>query len=385
MTLADLWQVRLPREAAKVSRGLAFGLADGHFLAAIPPAAAWAPPAAAAVGFAAGALTLGYQRVFTEALWFVLLAAVAGFLATGLGVALMAGFVTGDFFVGQRQWALFGFDGLFDDGLLAGVLRIRLPMLIGYALLAGLVLYLPQLARLLIVDVPKVKDLPRPAAFGIALALNLLVVAVGTRLWAEASAVLVRPLFTWQGGQPTAAAVGTLQTRASWIVLAAAFATAARVVLLWWIYGDQGRIERVVRVEEAVADGPGRTPWLDRAGPVVSSVAAAAFTAFALAGIIESWWVAVVLFAVFLALRLLREGAISPRLEGWRQAMARIPVLIRLAVALLVVDGVRRGFVDASDPTFNRLALYVAASVIVLYLLLPGAPAAVPDSRTGRP
>jgi len=373
---AGLWQVRFPRAAATVSRGLAFSLADGHFLAALPPAAGWAPPALFAVGFATGATTLGYARVFSEALWIVLLAAAAGFLATQLGAALTAGFALGDFLLGQRVWDVNSpvGAGLFDDGLLAGLLRVRLPMLIGYALLAGLAVYLPRLARLLIADIPKVENLPRPAAFGLALALNAVVVAVTTRLWAESCAVLVRPLFTWQGGSPSTIAVSTLQVRASWVVLVAVLATAARFALLWWVYGDRARMERVVAVEEAVAQGPGTTPWLERAGPVAGAVGAAAFTTLILAGVVEAWWVAAVLFAVFCLLRLLREGRIPPRLDGWKQTAARIPVLIRLAVALLVVDTVRRVFVDANDADFTRLALFLGLSVVVLYLLLPGPP-----------
>lgn len=376
-TPATWWQVGLPRAAVRLSRGLGFCLADGHFLAAVPPVARWVPPALFALGVAAGALTLGYERVFTEALWIVLLAAAVGFLATQLGAAFVGGLALGDFVVGQRVWDVSTFRGagVLDDGLLAGLIRVRVPMLIGYALLAGLAVYLPRLARLLIADVPGVHNLPRPAAFGVALALNGLVIAVATRLWAESTAVLVRPLFTWQDDSPSTPAVATLQARASWLVLVALLATAGRCALLWWVYSDRGRIERVVAVEEAVAPGAGHTPWLERAGPVPTAVGAAALTTLVLAGVVESLWVAAVLFAVFATLRLLREGLIPPRLDGWRRTAARIPALIRLAVALLVVDTVRRLFVDANDQTFTPLALSLALSVAVLYLLLPGAPA----------
>lgn len=371
-----LWQVRLPRRAARLSRGLAFCMADGHFLAAVPPAATWAPPALCAVGFAGGATTFGYERVFSEALWIVLLAAAAGFLATQLGVAFVGGFALGDFFVGQQVWRVPSVgDGALTDGLLAGLLRIRLPMLIGYALLAGLAVYLPRLARRLIADIPRVGNLPGPVALRSALGLNLLVVAVATLLWAESSALLVRPLFTWQGRSPSTVAVATLQVRATWVVIVALLATAGRCALLYWVYGDRRRAERLVAVEAAVAQGPGTTPWLERAGPVAGAVGAAASTTLVLAGVIETWWVAVVLFAVFVALRCVREGMVLAQLEAWKQTTARVPVLARLAVALLAVDTLRRVFADAGDATFNRLALSLAVSVVALYLLLPGAPA----------
>jgi hypothetical protein len=367
------WFVTLPRVAARVSRGLAFSLADGHFLAAVPPVAAWAAPALGVLGFAGGALTLGYERVFSEALWIVLVAAAAGCLATSLGVAFTAGFAAGDFLVGQRQWSL----PLVGD-LLAGILRFRLPMLIGYALLAALAVLLPRLARALIADIPRTERLPKTAAFAILTALNVIILGVAVRLWAESSAVLVRPLFTWQGTTPTAVAVSTLQERSAWVVTAAVVAAIGRSALLWWVYAREERTRAVLEVEQAVAEGPGRTPLLERFGPALGSIGSAAVTTFVLAGVIERWWTAAVVFAVFLVLRLLRQGVIPPRLEGWKRTAARVPVLLRLALALLVADTLRRAFVDEFDVSFTRLALYLAASAVVLYLLLPGEPAEAP-------
>jgi len=62
-----------------------------------------------------------------------------------------------------------------------------------------------------------------------------------------------------------------------------------------------------------------------------------------------------------------------------------VPALLRLAVALLVADTLRRAFVPESDVSFTRLALYVAVSVVVLYLLLPGAPAAAGPPQDPQP
>lgn len=148
-----------------------------------------------------GALTLGYDRVFTESVWIVLIVTLAGFFATHLGLAFAIGFAVGDFLVGQRQWTLDRF-GITGNDLLAGLLRVRLPLLIGYAILAAVAVYLPRLARALIADIPRIERLPKEATFAVVGLLNLIVVAVAARLWAEASAVLVRPLFTWQFQQP---------------------------------------------------------------------------------------------------------------------------------------------------------------------------------------
>lgn len=365
-----------------MSRGLAFSLADGHFLAATSRTGSWAPPAVLLTGLVAGAGTIGYERVPTEALWIVLTACAAGFLATHLGLVFVAGLATGDFLLGQRVWFASRLGGLLDEGLLAGLVRIRLPMLIGYALLAALAVYLPRLARSLLADLPRADRLPWQGAFAVAGVLNIVVVAVGARLWAEATAVLVRPLFTWRGARPAAEAVVTLQEQGGWVVLAAVAATIVRFAVLLWAHADTGRAGRVRAAEEALAGRDGRTPAVERAGPVTRSVAAAAGTTLILAGVIEAWWVAGVTFAVFLVLRLVRHGVIPPRLQRWRHVAARVPVLLRLAVALVVVDTLRRLFVDESAATFTPLALYVTGAVVVLYLLLPGPPAGSP-ARTG--
>lgn len=89
---------------------------------------------------------------------------------------------------------------------------------------------------------------------------------------------------------------------------------------------------------------------------------------------IETWWTAIVMFAVFLALRLLRAGVVPPRLDTWKRTAARVPVLLRLAAALLVVDTLRRAFVAEAGASFTPLALYITGSVVILYLLLPGTP-----------
>lgn len=371
------WWVRVPAAAVRVSRGLGFALADGHFLTASPRVAALAPSVLAIVGLAAGATTLGYDRAFTEALWVMIVAALAGHVAGGLGAAFVGGFAIGDFVLGQRAWThrTFG-GGILDDGLVAGLLRVRLPLLIGYALLAVLAVWLPRIARALLSDIPRVGRLPRQAAFGIAALANVVIVGIGVRLWAEASAVLIRPLFTWQGGQPTSAAVTPLQEHGDLLVGLAIVATIARFAMLWWASDTSERADRVARTERDLARGPGATPWLERPGPLVSSVVAAAATTLLLAGVLERWWIAGVMFAVFLALRLLRADVLPLRLEPWRRVVVNVPVLLRLAVALLVVDQIRRAFVDEFAPTFTQLALYLTGAVVVLFLLLPGAPAA---------
>lgn len=380
---ARWWWLDGPRLAVRVSRSLGFSLVDGHFLVAVRPIAAWLPPALGLVGLLAGSLTLGYERVFSEALWIVLLAVAVGFVGTGPACWFVAGFAVGDFFLGQPDLTYSSFrGGLLDDGVLAGLLRLKVPMLIGYLLLAALVVLLPRLSRALIADIPRAKSLPRAASFAVAAVLNVVIVGIGVRLWAEASAVLVRPLFTWQSRRPTTEAVVTLQERVDVLVGVAVGATLVRYGLLWWQSASPARLAATVAVERDLAAGTGERPALERVPLPLRSLAVALTTTLLVAGVLDTWLVGLVVFAVFAAVRLVQDRVIPLPLEGWRRIVGRIPVLIRLAVALLVADTLRRAFVDEFAPTFVPLALFLAVTAVVLAALLPGPPQAAAPSST---
>lgn len=384
------WWVSLPRRALRVSRPLAFDLADGHYLSAFPAVAAWATPVAAAAGLAFGAFTLGYERAFSESLTLVLVGTLLGYLATHLGLVFVGAFALGDFLLGQRTWRMEGrfFEqGLLEEGLVAGILRIRLPMLAGYLVLAALVVLLPKLVRGLLSDLPGATSLPEAAAFVVAGLLSLILVFVGVRLWAEAAAVLVRPLYTWQDLRVDPAAVAPLQERGGWVVWTAVLTTLARIGAVAGVWRSPSLRRRLQGTERGLAEPTAETvsPWSDRVPSLARAVVAAATITLMLAGLVESVVVAALLFGEFVVLRLLAAGVIPPRLDAWRSLVARVPILARLAVALLVVETVRDLFASQDDRTFTRLAVYVLVSVAVVYLLVPGPPRPDGGPATGGP
>jgi hypothetical protein len=54
--------------------------------------------------------------------------------------------------------------------------------------------------------------------------------------------------------------------------------------------------------------------------------------------------------------------------------MSRIPLLLRLAAALIVVQTIAAAVLDEKAATFTPLALYMATALAVLVALMPGQP-----------
>lgn len=378
--LGRWWWVALPRLAGRFSRGVAFSLADGHYLAAWPRAAVLVPGLGALVGLVLGALSLGYDTMYTESLVILMGAAALGFVSAGAGIAFVAGFAVGDFLI-----ANFGLapplmaHGLFSDGLPGHLLYVRVPLLIGYAVLAVLAVALPRLSRTLLADLPKARALGPEVAFAIAVVLTAVIGAVLCTLWTQTAAVLIRPVFTWSGGVPTAEAVAPLQVHGTWVAGTAVVATLVRSILLWLVERDQERRGRVRAVEAALAaEGGPSEPLLERPPVTVRAVAAAAATTLLLSGMLSPWWLAAPVFASLLAAGLVRHQRGGPRLQRWRALVARVPLLARLAIGFVLVQTlgalVERITFDADS--FLPVALFVTAAVLVFTALLPGPPQA---------
>ncbi len=386
--LTALWWIRLPRKASRMSRGLAFALADGHFLATYPLLGLLITPASVITGLVCGVNTLGYARSFTESLVVMSLAVSFGFLAGQSGLAFVSGFAVGDFFLGQTKWTFYSLthNGIFYDGFLAGLLRVRLPMLIAYLLMAALAVGIPVLIRRLLYELPGAHRLPAWLGFGIGGLLNVMLVYVGVTLWAAGAAVMIRPMFTWSANSrvwgvdlPSEQAVPVraiqpLQMDAAVIARIAVIAVLVRLGLLalaWFVHPLASRmraIEHGLAEPIAEVDRPGRVHTL------VLATLLAGLSTLIFAGMITFWWVAVLFFAEFLLLRLLVAGLIPPRIDWWRTVAAKVPLLVRLAFALVIVRTLSDAFVNPAAATFTPVALFVAATVAVLYLLIPGSP-----------
>jgi hypothetical protein len=384
--LARLWWVTVPRRAYRLSPTVSTHLADGHFLAAYPVLGAAATPVATGLGLVFGAGRLGYYRSFSESLTLVLLAVAFGFAAGQLGAAFTVGFAVGDFLIGQQKWIYHSRGhGLFANGFLAALIRVRLPMFIAYLLLASLVVVLPALIRRLLTDLPGVNRLRGHFGFGVAVILDALLVYLGTTVWVRAAAVLIRPLYTWSVrltvfGHPVPPdrvvareAVQTFQHDGVWIVRAAVLATLLRFALVWLTLQVRALHRRVQAVERELTAPVADVPAIGRVNPLLSAAGVAAVTTVMLAGLVQAWWVAVLFFVEFFLLRALSAGLVPPRLDRWRRLVARIPLVVRLAAALLTVQTIASSFIRPTD-SFTPTAMFIVVAVAVLYLLVPGAP-----------
>ena len=311
--LSWLWWVRLPRQASRLPGASGSLVADGHFLAAYPVLGATATPVAAGCGLGLGAVTIGYARSFSESLTLMLVAVFLGFLATQLGAAFMVGFVSGDFLIGQPKWIFnsIAADGLLDDGVLAGLLRLRLPMLIGYLVLGLVVVLLPVLVRVLVAGLPGLYRLPNWLVFAVVAALSAGLAYVAVLLWTGGAPVLVRPLYTWssnvsiQGniaaGDLTVPVAGIepLQRDGGAIAAMAAVASVLRSGLTLLTWREPWLHARTAKVESALAEPIEAAIPAGRFGPWKAAVLAAVLSTMLLAGMMAVWWVAAVLFVDF--------------------------------------------------------------------------------------
>src|SRR2546430_11215275 len=385
-TLTRLWWEGRPRRADRLSPGVSAHVGDGHFLAAYPLVGTVATPAAAVTGLAFGAFRIGCLRSFSESLTLVLVAVALGYLAGQLGAAFVAGFAVGDFLIGQTRWIFHSKgSGIMGDGLIAGVLRIRVPMLIAYLLLLALAVALPALFRRLLADLPGVRRLTGQFGFGVAVILNVVLVYLGVNVWVKAAAVLIRPLYTWSVrltvfGFPippervvAREAVQTFQDDGIWIVRVAVIATLVRFALVWLTLEVPALNRRLLAVEHELAHPVPDAPASQRYRRLPVAVLTAGLSTLMLSVLIEAWWMAARFVGAFFLIRALSSGLIPPRLDWWRRLVGRIPLLVRLAVAPLAVQAMATSFVGPTH-SFTPMALFIAAAVGVLYLLVPRAP-----------
>lgn len=202
--VARWWWLWLPLAVAR--RLPTVALADGVHLLRWPALAALAPPASLALGVI-GARQAG--ATYTAS--FVVMATLLslGLMSVQLGVWGTAGYALGDFWL--RAHPSSALDGL------SALLVIRVPLLLSYALLALLVVGFPVVVRAAgsagsssTVVPQRLHEAAGSAAA--ALSAGFLVIT-----WAQAVAVLIRPVFTWPGGQPAATDIVWLQQR-GWVL-----------------------------------------------------------------------------------------------------------------------------------------------------------------------
>lgn len=368
-----LWCVELPRRLDPWSPTLADAMADGTWTSVWPRVAAYAPWLGLAAGFLAPGL-LGVRFVYTESLVFMGGGVAAGVLSGPAGVMIVGGYMAR---------TLLSHD--VASGLDAALTRGG-ALLITYLLLGVLVVLLPSLARAMAEDVmarlrPVTRFFERGSdaagrVFRVAARAVLFGFAVGglVWIWCQAMAVMVRPVFTWQGGSPDPTAIRPLQEQWSWLVAAGAVAAVARIVLGCAVAPSREIARRVHALRELR-----RTEWHARGRkwsrlPTTARLAVTtSVVAFVLSGMYEQWYDPIVVVLAFGVIGVLAERRDRRSSARWTRALRRVPAILRFAVALAV------GYVLAfavltvlwEGESLRAVLLAAFGTFASLYLLFP--------------
>ncbi len=366
--LANLWWIQLPHLVRRVAARPLQIMVDGLYLTVWPAIAAILPPLALLVGFALGGWHLGFQEVFSES-WIVLsLAVVLGVLSGHLGVMFLVGYALGDFFLFHSEWT-------FRNSFISHLIRVRIPLLIEYGLLAFMTTGIALATKGLLAQLRPPRSVPRQVRAALAIAGHLLLTVLFVYLWMQVVPILIRPVFTWRGGTPSVAAMVILQRQGTPLLIIAGAASLARMVMQQQIAARSEWRARLDASEAALNEVEPVTP-LSAAIPAVGRVALTSLWAtLMLAGMVEAWWDGLILLAVITVLqlaraRLLKADVILP----WARLVRRIPLPLRLAAGVIVTSVVARAVLGPAllrTNSFRPILLLTLFALITFYLLDP--------------
>jgi hypothetical protein len=361
------WWNTLPLLLRRLSHTLALAFVDGLYLAAYPMAGSLLPPLALTAGFLTGWLHVGFERVFSESLMVLVLLTVAGILSAHLGALLVTGYALGDFFLANTDWAYRG-------SLMANLFQIRLPLLIEYGLMALLVVTVPVLTKSLLAQLVPPPRLPRAVRFAFALLGHAVLTGALAYLWTQSTPLLIRPVYTWQGGTPPVSAMLLLQ-ESSWVIVGVALlASITRMVLQGRAASMTPISTRMDELERPLATATPVPSLIGHLPPLGTSIAASLWATLMLSGMMESWLDAVLLGGLILAVQAARAGIIPVPLGPWARTMERIPVVVRLIGGLILLYFISVSVLSSqlAQLSFRPIVQLTSLGIVVLYLLIPG-------------
>jgi hypothetical protein len=364
---AFLWRT-LPNVAARISTTAAVSLMDGTHLYELNPRLVYAAPVVFVIGVVLGWQhpTFGNEPTYTASLLAMGLLLFLGSLGTNLGVLGWLGYVIGEFFLRPTEMPYsYPYASLYPYTYL---IRRRVPMLLSYVLLSTLLFCIPLVAMAL-GRTARQWPLPQGSRKGAAATVTIVSLAALVYLWAQSTATLIRPIFTWLGDQPTFAAIEPLQQR-GWVLSLVAVS---------------GYLLRLVLESKKAAAGVARTPfvpakpapglsWLSRLPPAVRYVLSGVGTALLLSGLFATWLDFLIAAAAVTGLRFAREPVLR-RIPQWVGIVSRVPVVVRLAVTGYLIYWLATQIITSvwftASGTFRPILASVLVSMIVFLVLLP--------------
>jgi hypothetical protein len=224
--VSDLVWRRGPQALGRRSFSLGVALADGSWLRAWPAAAATAPACALTVG-AILALVRPDPTYTSSVAVLVLLVSLAG-IGAGIGVWTWFGYVGADLLFNRAGSGL-GFHGPSDT--LSKAWDLYIPRVLTYVLLAVMLVIIPVAATGIRVQLSRLARMSGDLKTGLDALLHGALFGVGVALWAQATAFMVRPLWSFSGRIPDIQAIAPLQEHAVLLGVVGGAVAAARVVV----------------------------------------------------------------------------------------------------------------------------------------------------------
>ncbi|HEU0128275.1 MAG TPA: hypothetical protein VFQ48_06685 [Pseudonocardiaceae bacterium] len=381
--LCDAFWVGVPLRARRLSAVLAVATVDGLHLAVRPVIGAVSVPAALVFGMIVGMLHPGFENVFTEALWLLLLVAFGGAISGTLGLYFTVGFALGDLILGDHAvW-----DFLYPSTVLDVPAKYG-SLLLSYGVLALLAVGVPIATKSLAAEFSLPPAIGRPLRGMVAVVAVVGITALLAFVWVQSAPILVRPIFLWAGSPPTAAAISPLQENGGVLVAAAACGALVRAVMLLVLanlasvaeqHGPATVGTRLIALEQRFHTTVPVLPLLSRLPLVLRLAGRVLLLTALLSGMFAEYWQAALTFLVLLGAQLLVSPLMPIRLAPFSDFLLRVPRLIRLLVALVPVylfgAVIFEFFLDRGTTSFVPFLVVTMISVVLMILLFPRPPA----------
>lgn len=322
-------------------------------------AGAYLPPAAFLVGMVLSLVRPREEVVYTQSLLLVAVAVVVAGFGGQLGGQFLLGYVISDLVRGSDL------EYYLDRGLLYGFLRVRVPQILSYIWLGTLTVTAPFLA----VGLRRItlRSLPERVAANVWVrgALQGFLYGALVYAWSQAIPLLIRPIFVWTRGVPPVSAAYYMQAYEHLLVTLGVASGMVRAYL-------EHRVAQVSRIGDSSTAVLWPVPPWAKWPPVVQIVAGGALSVFLLAGMILSWWEALLFLVLFSGFQWVRSALQLP--GPWRSVIERVPLVLRLGAALWLGGYLSKWALSDSwyrTNTFQPVMIGVVVSLVVFYLLVP--------------
>jgi hypothetical protein len=362
--MADGLWVRLPGTVGRLSLTAGFVLGDGSYLRAWPAAAVALPGAALMLGGLLGAFHPG--ATYSYSLIVLALLVVSMSAGAALGAWTWLGFVGADLLLADRR-ELPGFAAFGS----ASFSRSYVPLVLSYLLLAALLVITPLLASVFRLRTAHALRTSPELARAAGLLVHAAVAAALTYFWAQSTAFLIRPLWSYSGRVPDIDAIQPLQKGAVTFAALAFVAGLLRGAATIVGRTRPGVPRELAALAPAVAEQG--QPW-HRTLRILLAPVQAAFLTFLVSGLLSGLGEAVVLTLILTGLAYLRL-LVVPRIPVYGDLIRRVPLILRVAatvgVGWLLASTWVQAAANRGERAFTSIVVTLVISLTIAAFLLP--------------